>query len=162
MVTSRAETVEEYLESLPSDRREALAAVRKVILANLPEGFEESMQYGMIGYSIPLSRHPDTYNKQPLAVAGLASQKGYMALYLMSVHGDEGLRAWFESAYRDTGKRMDMGRSCIRFRKLEHLPLELVGEAIAKVSAEDFIANFEASRREIRTKKRGATKDGGT
>lgn len=147
MVTSRVESVDEYLASLPDDRREAIATVRQVILSNLPEGFEEVMQYGMISYVVPLARHPDTYNGQPLAAAALASQKQYMSVYLMSVYADDGLRASFEDAYRKTGKKLNMGKSCVRFRSLEQLPLELVGEAIARVGVDEFIDTYEAARR---------------
>jgi len=146
MARSNATTVEAYLASLPPDRRAALQAVRKVILENLPEGFEEEMAFGMIGYVVPLSAYPKTYNGQPLMLAALGSQKHHMAVYLMSIHGDAELRRWFEAAYRASGKRMDVGKSCVRFRSLEDLPIELIGEAIAKVDRKRYIAIYEASR----------------
>ncbi|AKU90759.1 iron chaperone [Vulgatibacter incomptus] len=152
MASSRATTVEEYLAELPSDRRAAIETVRRVILDNLPSGFEEGMQYGMPTYYVPLSVHPDTYNGQPLMVAALASQKGYMAVYLMTIYARPELRSWFETAYRATGKRFDAGKSCVRFRTLDDLPLELVGEAIAKVDLETFVAVFEESRKAVRAK----------
>jgi hypothetical protein len=138
---SDAATVEAYLSELPADRRTALQAVRAVILEHLPAGFEEVMQYGMIGYSVPLERYPETYNGQPLSVAALASQKRHMALYLMGVYGDDD--AWFRERWQTTGKKLDMGKSCVRFRRLEDVALEVVGEAIARTSVEDLIAAHE-------------------
>ena len=144
---SKAKTVQEYLSDLPNDRLEAVETVRDVILDNLPEGFEEVMNWGMITYQVPLSRYPDTYNKKPLMMAALASQKNHMAVYLTGVYASEESRAEFTSAYKDTGKRMDMGRSCVRFRKLDDLPLELIGKAIAEFSVDEFIELTEEARR---------------
>lgn len=146
LVRSEARTPEEYVESLPEDRREAIAAVRAAILEHLPEGYEEGMQYGMIGWYIPLERYPDTYNGQALAVAALASQKNHMSLYLNCVYSDAGEREWFEERWAQTGRTLNMGKSCVRFKKLEDLPLDVVGEAIARVQPEDFIAAYERSR----------------
>ena len=143
---STAPTVEAYLAELPDDRRAALAAVRAVILENLPAGFEEGMQYGMIGYYVPLERYPETYNGEPLALAALASQKRHMALYLMGIYGDSAEDSWFRTRWESAGKRLDMGKSCVRFRRLEDVPLDVVGEAIARTSADDFIAAYERSR----------------
>lgn len=151
-------SVSDYLASLPEDARTALSAVRKVILKNLPEGFEEAIQYGMLGYQIPLSRYPKTYNGQPLTLAGLASRKGHMTLHLMSIYGDSKLREWFESAYAATGKKLDLGKACIRFKSLDALPLDVVGEAIAKVSVDDFIAAYERSRNEVSPPKKAVVK----
>lgn len=147
MVRSSANTVKEYIESLPPDRREAISRVREVILSNLPHSYEEGMEYGMIGYYIPLSRYPKTYNGQPLAIAALASQKNYMSLYLMSVYGNKETEQWFMDQYRASGKKLDMGKRCVRFRKIEDLPLELIGEVVARVPAEEFIRLYEASRK---------------
>jgi uncharacterized protein YdhG (YjbR/CyaY superfamily) len=137
---SDAATVDEYLASLPEDRRTALAEVRSVITANLPEGFVESMNWGMIVYEVPLATYPDTYNGQPLAYAGLASQKNHMSVYLMGLYGSEPLRAEFEDAYKATGKRMDIGKSCVRFKRLDDLPLDVVGHAIGAMTLEQFLA----------------------
>lgn len=147
MASSNAKTVDEYLAELPGDRREAIETVREEILRNLPEGYEETMQYGMIGYVIPLSRYPDTYNKQPLGVAALASQKNYMSVYLHNVYADADSEQWFTEEYKKTGKKMDMGKSCVRFRKLDDLPVELIGEAVARTPVEEFIRLYEESRR---------------
>lgn len=144
-MTSKAPSVEEYLASLPEDRRHAVSAVRDAILKNLPEGYEEGMQYGMIGYFVPHSIFPAGYHcdpKQPLNYAALASQKNYMSLYLMCVYGDEGTKAWFREAYLATGKKLDMGASCVRFKKLDDLPLEVIGEAIGKVSVATYLERY--------------------
>lgn len=147
MVSSRAETVAEYLEELPPERREVIAAVRDEILRNLPSGYQETMNWGMISYEIPLERYPQTHNGQPLMLAALAAQKNHYAVYLMSVYmqpdGVARLRAGFEQA----GKKLDMGKSCVRFRKLEDVPLAEIGRVVAEAPAEDFIRHFEESRR---------------
>ncbi|MEW5850506.1 MAG: DUF1801 domain-containing protein [Myxococcota bacterium] len=152
MASSAATTVQEYLASLPADRREALESVRRVIRKNLPKGFEEGMQYGMIGYYVPLSRYPQTYNGQPLGIAALASQKGYMSLYLMGVYGDPATQKWFEAAYRKSGKQLDMGKSCVRFKRVEDLALDVVGQVISRVGVDDFIARYEAVKGSPRAK----------
>jgi Domain of unknown function (DU1801) len=127
-VQSKAETVAAYLAELPDERREAIGAVREVVLANLPDGFEEGMQYGMIGYYVPLERYPETYNGQPLGVAALASQKRHISLYLMGIYANDDGATWFRERWEAAGKRLDMGKSCVRFRRLEDVPLEVVGE----------------------------------
>ncbi len=143
---SAATTVKDYLESLPAERREAIETVRRVILDNLPKGYEESMSLGMLAYSVPLSRLPDTYNGQPLWYAALASQKNYMAVYLMTVYGDKTMEQWFRSRYKACGKKLDMGKSCIRFKKLDDLPLDLIGEVIAKVPLDVWVERYKQSR----------------
>lgn len=143
---SKATTVDEYLDELDADRRDAISIVREVVLENLPDGYEEMMLFGMITYAIPLSIFPDTYNKQPLMYAALASQKRHMALYLTNVYGDGSLEEWFRERYKATGKRLDMGKSCVRFRKLDDLPLDLVGETIAMTPIDEFLEIYEASR----------------
>ena len=144
---SEANTVKEYLAELPEDRRRAISKVRAVIRKNLPKGMVERMNWGMISYEVPLKRYPDTYNGEPLMFAALASQKNHMAVYLSGIYCDNRQRKWFESAYQKTGKRMDLGKSCVRFRKLEDLPLELVGEAISRQTLEEFVAVFEKARK---------------
>jgi hypothetical protein len=148
--------VEDYLGSLPDDRREAVAQVRREILANLPEGIVEAMNWGMISYEVPLSTYPDTYNGQPLCFAGLASQKHHMAVYLMGIYGSEALRASFEEDYRATGKRMDIGRSCVRFKAIDDLPLDVVGKAIRAVTLSEFIAMHDESASMRKSKKNRA------
>jgi len=147
MVRSAAKTVAQYLASLPAERRRVVAAVRKVIRANLPSGYRETMNWGMINYEIPLRHYPKTYNGQPLCYAGLAAQKNNYALYLMSIYEDSAQAAWFRDQFRKAGKKLDMGKSCVRFRRLEDLPLEAIGRVIASTPVEQHIARYEASRR---------------
>ena len=146
MVKSAAETVEQYLAELPEDRRAEVGRVREVVLRNLPDGYEEVMQYGMIGYAVPLERYPNTYNGEALGYAALAAQKRYISLYLNNVYGDAETEAWFTERFRASGKKLDMGKSCVHFRRAEDLPLDLIGETIARTPAEEFIAVYEASR----------------
>jgi len=153
MVTSAAPEVEQYIASLPEDRREPIRRVRDIVNANLPPGFEEGMQYGMIGWYVPLVRYPDTYNGQPLAIANLGSQKNHMALYLTSVYGDPVLDKWFRDAFAAAGKKLDMGKSCVRFRSLDALPLDVIGQTISKVGLEAFLARYEEVRAETKTGK---------
>lgn len=141
---SKASTVDNYLSELDDDRRQQIFEVRKTILENLPEGYEEVMNWGMITYQVPLSFYPDTYNKQPLMYAALASQKNYMAVYLSGIYMLEDKRDWFKSAYLATGKRYDVGKSCVRFRRLSDLPLELIGETIAALPMIEFVDQAKA------------------
>ena len=144
---SDAVTVEEYLASLPEGRREAISAVRSVILDHLPAGYEEEMRWGMVSYEVPLAIQPDTYNGKPLMYAALASQKRHMAVYLSGVYADPAAREDFEQAYQATGKRMDMGKSCVRFPCLDELPLEVIGEAVARYSVNEFVDLYHRGRR---------------
>ena len=143
---SSAKTVEEYLASLADDRRVEIDEVRQVILSNLPAGFEEAMNWGMIAYQVPLEVVPDTYNGQPLMYAALASQKNHMAVYLTAVYADEGGADTFKADYIATGKKLDMGKSCVRFKRIEDLPLELIGTTIAATSMAEFIDLVDRSR----------------
>ena len=136
---SEAKTVNDYLNDLPEDRKYALTVVRKVILVNLPIGIEEVMNWGMISYEVPLSICPDTYNKQPLMFAALASQKNHMAVYLSGIYSSNELREKFISDYKKTGKRLDMGKNCVRFKKLYDLPLDLIEKAISVFTIEEFV-----------------------
>lgn len=146
MMSSAAQTVTSYLASLPEGRREPIARLRQLILKRLPAGFEECMEYGMISYVVPLSRYPETYNRKPLALASLASQKQHMALYLMSVYGEPDTERWLAEQFQQAGKRLDMGKSCIRFKALADLPLDVIGDAIARVSVDEYIAVYERAR----------------
>jgi uncharacterized protein YdhG (YjbR/CyaY superfamily) len=152
---SEATTVDQYLAELPQDRRAALANVRQVVLENLPTGFEEVMNWGMITYQVPLETYPDTYNKQPLMYAALASQKNYMAVYLSGIYSSEQSRKEFEAAYKATGKRFDVGKSCVRFRALDDLPLDLIGETIASMGVEDLITRTEQAHSRSKLRKHG-------
>jgi hypothetical protein len=146
-------SIDDYLAQLPDDRRAAITKVRDVINANLPSGYEEKLQYGMISWCVPESVLPakDVYNKQPLALASLGSQKSHMAVYLMSVYGDTTLRTWFEQAYKQAGKKLDMGKSCVRFKSLDALPLEVIGEAVSKVPVEQYVDVYRKARAETKT-----------
>ncbi len=140
-------SVDAYLAALPEDRRSALSAVREVITKNLPKGYQEGIQYKMIGYFVPHALYPAGYHanpKEPLPLLHLASQKGYMALYLMCVYADPELNAWFVDAYAKSGKKLDMGKACVRFKRLEDLPLEVVGKVVAKVPVAKFVERYEA------------------
>lgn len=147
---SRATTVDAYLAELPPDRRSAVEAVRKVILKNIDrKGIEEGMQYGMIGYAVPHRVFPDGYHcdpKQPLMFAALASQKNHVSLYMMALYfgcteGEKPseLVQWFHDAWKQSGKKLDMGRACIRFKKIEDVPLDVIGEAIRRVPAKSYV-----------------------
>lgn len=162
---SNAASIAGYLASLPPDRRAAISAVRDVIRANLDAGYEEGIQYGMIGYYVPHRIYPAGYKpdpKQPLPFAALASQKNHMALYLMGVYcgcaegtGEETDDAkWFRQAWARTGKKLDMGKACVRFTKLENVALEVIGEAIRRIPAKLYVERYEQTL--ARTKARPA------
>jgi hypothetical protein len=150
---SDAPTVDAYLASLPDDRRAAIEAVRRTVVENLPAGFEESMAHGMIAWSVPLADYPDTYNGEPLMYVAVASQKRHMAVYLLGVYGSDDLRERFLADYRATGRRLDMGKSCVRFTKLDDLPLDVVGRAVAAVSRDEYVAMAKAARAGSRGRK---------
>jgi Domain of unknown function (DU1801) len=146
MATSTSTTPDDYIASLPDDRRETVAALVDVVRANLPEGYEEGMAYGMIGWWVPLERFPDTYNGQPLGLAGIASQKNYISLYLLSVHGDPETERWFKERYEASGKKLNMGKSCVRFRRLEDVPLDVIGETIARAKLDELVDLYRDAR----------------
>ena len=146
-IRSSVATVSEYLDSLPPERRDALQQVRKVILEHLPDGYREGINWGMIVYEVPLERCPNTYNGQPLGYVALASQKHYMSLYLMWVYGDKGTEEWFKERYKASGKKLNMGKSCVRFKRVDDLPLDLIGETVALVPIEKFIEHYQQSRK---------------
>ena len=147
---SDATSVEAYLDELPEDRRAAISAVRSTVLAHLPDGYEEATQYGMIGYVVPLSRYPDGYlgkKDVPLPYISLASQKNYMSIYLMTIYGNAEHETWFKAAYSASGKKLDMGKSCVRFKKLDDLPLDVIARAVALTPVDEVVAAYEASRK---------------
>lgn len=144
---SAALSVDEYLTSLPDDRREAIQALRRVILKNMDPRLEEGMTYGMIGYYVPLRDYPAGYHcdpTMPLPYANLGSQKNHIALYSMPVYGHPETLAWLQKAWKATGKKLDMGKSCIRFKSIDDVPLEVVGELFRKVSVKAYIEQMEA------------------
>ena len=136
---SKANTVKQYLNELPNDRKKAISIVRQTILENLPEGYDEVMNWGMITYEVPLETYPNTYNGKPLMYAALASQKNHMSVYLTGCYMSLDVRDKFEKAYKKSGKRFDAGKSCIRFKKVNDLPLELLGKTIASMDVNKFI-----------------------
>ena len=140
-------SVDDYLKALPGDRETAMNAVRKVILENLPAGYEETIQHNMICYVIPLATYPVTYNKLPLMFAGLASQKNYMTVHLMNIYGNPADEEWFVGRYKATGKKLSMGKSCVRFKTLDDLPIDLIGEAVARTPVASYIQLYEDSRK---------------
>ena len=164
---SKAATVAEYLAELPPDRRTALAAVRGVNLANIGPRFREGMSYGGIGYCVPHTRYPPGYHcnpKQPLPYAGLASQKNYMSLYVPGgCFGDEcegqaSESNWFRKAWAATGKKLDMGKGCLRFRKLDDLALNVIAESFRRLPLDTFIAQYESLRAAYAPKPRAEIK----
>ncbi len=143
---SKASNVADYLASLPEDRRIAIEAVRKVILANLDKDFEEGMTYGMIGYFIPHRIYPAGYHcdpKQPVPYINLASQKNHLALYIMGLYIDEDQAKWFVEAWEKTGKKLDKGKACIRFKKLEDLALDVIGQTVKRTPVKKYLAQYE-------------------
>ena len=146
MKLSSAKTVAAYLKELPPERRKVVVVVRKVLLDHLPDGYEEAMNWGMITYQVPLSRCPNTYNKQPLCYAGLAAQKNNYSLHLMSVYGSQKLLEKLKAACTESGKKLDMGKSCIRFKHPDDLPLDVIGDIVAAVPVDKWVEIYEKSR----------------
>ena len=148
---SKATTPEQYLSELPEDRKEAMLKLRNAIKENLPQGFEEVISYGMLGYVVPHSIYPSGYHcdpKLPLPFINLASQKNFIALYHMGIYANKNLESWFVSEYpKHVKTKLDMGKSCIRFKKMEDIPFDFIGELSAKVSVEDWISNYEKAYR---------------
>ena len=147
MVSSKAATPEAYLAELPPERAALISHVRDLVNAHLPPGYVERMSWGMIIWEVPLERYPDTYNCQPLAYAGLAAQKNHCALYLNCVYASEARTARLREAWAAEGRKLDMGKSCIRFKKRDDLAEEVLARTIASVPVDAFIAEYEASRR---------------
>ena len=160
---SKAKTVDEYVASLPEDRREAIGALRAVILKNLPKGYEEGMQWGMPSYFVPHSAYPAGYHcqpDQPLPFVSLASQKNHMAFYGFCIYMDEELKIRFVEAWKKTGKKLDMGKSCVRFKKLEDVPLKVIGDAVKRVPMKKFIKQYEEQLQQTDAGKKTAKKKG--
>jgi hypothetical protein len=138
-----ASTVNELLGEMSDEQRKVISTVRGVITKNLPAGYEEGVGYGMISYSIPLKRYPETYNGHPLMYAALAAQKNHYALYLMCVYGSTGRKGWMEAEFKKAGKKLDMGKACVRFKNLDDLPLDVIGKVIAATPPEKYIQEYE-------------------
>ncbi|NBU81499.1 MAG: DUF1801 domain-containing protein [Flavobacteriaceae bacterium] len=148
---SKATTPEQYLSELPEDRKEAMLKLRNAIKENLPQGFEEVISYGMLGYVVPHSIYPSGYHcnpKLPLPFINLASQKNFIALYHMGIYANKNLESWFVSEYpKHVKTKIDMGKSCLRFKKMDDIPFDFIGELATKVSVEDWISNYEKAFR---------------
>lgn len=146
---SKAESPKQYLEELPEDRKEPITHLRQQILDNLPEGMEEAMNYGMLGYVVSHSVYPSGYHcntKLPLPFMNLASQKNFIAVYSMALYAKKELMDWFTSAYAKRCKyKLDMGKSCIRFKKMNDIPFDLIGELTSKISTEEWIEIYETA-----------------
>lgn len=142
-----ASSPEEYIDKVPEDRKEAMARLRSVIKSNIPEGFEETMSYGMIGYVVPHSIYPDGYHcnpSLPLPFMNLASQKNFIAIYHSGVYANKEIHDWFVTEYKkQVGKKPDMGKSCVRFKKIDAIPYELIGELSTRFTVDDWISNYE-------------------
>ncbi len=146
-MADQPKTPKEYLDSLPEDRRKAIRKVRAAVNKGLPKGYKEGIQYGFIGWFVPHSVFPDGYHcdpTQPVPFAGLASQKNYMSLYLMCIYGDQRQRAWFEKEWKKTGKKLSMGKACVRFKDVNDVPLDLITKAVARVPVKKFLAHYES------------------
>ena len=145
---SKAKDITEYLTEIPEERQQAFAKLRQTILENLPKGFEECMSYGMIGYVVPHSIYPKGYHcdpKLPLPFVNIASQKNFIALYHMGIYANPKLLEWFTSEFSNhSKKKLDMGKSCMRFKKVEDIPFELIGELMQKMTVEEWINTYES------------------
>jgi hypothetical protein len=149
MADTKATTVQQYLDELPAEKKEVIAAVRQFICKHLPDGYEETIGFGGITYSIPLQQYPNTYNKQPLCYLALAAQKNYCSLYLMSAYGYEPHEKALKDGFRAAGKKLDMGKSCLRFRAVDDLALEVIAPLIASIPPDKWIQIYEDSRKKI-------------
>ena len=149
MVQSKAATAQQYIQELPAEKRSVVEKVRRVILDNLPKGYEEMMQYGMLSYAVPLSVYPSGYGrdkKTPLMYLGLAAQKNFYVIHSIALYADSKLLEWFTIEYKKSGKKLDMGKGCIRFKKLEDLPLELIAKLAAKIKPEQYAEIYDKLR----------------
>lgn len=146
---SKAETVEKYIDELSVDRKEVIQKLREIVLKNLPEGFQECMNYGMIGYVVPHSIYPDGYHcdtSLPLPFMNIASQKNHIGFYHMGIYSDENLLNWFTEEYKNqVPTKLDMGKSCIRFKNLKKIPFELLGELVSKMTVDQWIEKYEST-----------------
>ena len=156
MVSSKATMVAHYLAELTPERRAAIQKVRRLILDYLPDGYTETMQYGMISFVVPFSLYPPGYDSrkhEPLPFTCLASQKNYMSIYFMGLYADKDAEKQFLKEYKASGKKLDMGKGCLRFRKVEDLPLDVIGRAIARTPVRSFIAQYERARKKVKGKR---------
>jgi hypothetical protein len=151
-------TVSQWLASVPAERKDAINAVRDAVNEHLPQGYEETVDWGMLAWVVPLTTFPDTHNGRPLMLAALGAHTKRMTIYLMSVYGDAGIRTEFETAYRKTGKKLDIGGSCVHFKSLDDLPLDVVGDAIGRVAVDEYVERYRHSRIKGNPKKKSSKK----
>lgn len=145
-------TVTQWLASVPAERKDAISAVRDAVNEHLPQGYEETVDWGMLAWVVPLATFPDTHNGRPLMLAALGAHTRLMTIYLMTVYGDSRIRKDFETAYKKTGKKLDIGGSCVHFKTLDDLPLDVVGNAIARVGIDQYVERYKESRAKTKTK----------
>lgn len=159
MATKRpALTVSQWLASVPAERKDAINAVRDAVNEHLPAGYKETVDWGMLAWVVPLATLPDTYNGHPLMLAALGAHKKLMTIYLMTVYGDPTIREEFEAAFKKAGKKLNMGGSCVHFKTLDDLPLNVVGDTIARVAVDEYVARYHQSRAKVKSKKSSTTK----
>lgn len=154
MFQGKARTITEYISALPEDRRATVGKLRAFVKKHLPKGYKEQIGWGAITYAVPLKTLPDTYNGEPLCYAAIASQKNYYTLYLMSAYGDPKQVKWMAGEFKKRGKKFDMGKSCLRFKTLEDLPLDVVGEVIASMPMDAYVDRYRETRKQTAAKKK--------
>ena len=147
MFTNKAKTVKEYIDALPGDRQPTVKKLRSLVKKHLPKGYAEAIGFGAITYAVPLKALPDTYNGQPLCYAAIAAQKNYYSLYLMSAYGDSAQAKWMAEEFKKRGKKLDMGKSCLRFKSLDDLPIDVVCDVIASTPMDVYIERYRAARK---------------
>ena len=153
MTKRPALTVSQWLASVPAERKDAITAVRDVVNEHLPRGYEETVDWGMLAWVVPLTTLPTTHNGRPLMLAALGAHTKLMTIYLMSVYSDPKIRKEFETAYKKSGKKLDMGGSCVHFKTLDDLPLDVVGDTIARVAVDEYVERYQQSRTKRKPKK---------
>jgi len=144
--SSTVKTPAQYIASLPADRAKTIATVRELVNKQIPPGYDECLVWGTIGWTIPLSRYPDTYNKQPICYVALSSQKNYCSLYLMGAFWSQDQLAQLKAAFKAADKKLDMGKCCVHFQSPDDLPLQAIGKLISAISSEQWIEMYEQSR----------------
>ena len=157
MIKRPALTVSQWLASVPAERKDAIKAVRDAVNEHLPQGYEETVDWGMLAWVVPLATLPNTHNGHPLMLAALGAHTKRMTIYLMSVYSDPKIRRAFETAYKKTGKKLDMGGSCVHFKTLDDLPLDVVGNTIARVDVDQYVERYESSRTKRNPRKKTKT-----
>jgi hypothetical protein len=151
-------TVNQWLASVPAERQAAINAVRDAVNEHLPEGYEETVEWGMLAWVVPLATLPNTHNGHPLTLAALGAHTKVMTIYLMSVYGDPKIRREFQTAYKKTGKKLDMGGCCVHFKKLDDLPLDVVGDTIARLPVDQYVEHYQKARTKKNPKRKSNTK----